>query len=73
MKPGAGDTYDQPLNIETLNGEVVITGPGATSLALTAKAAAASADRLAQAARLALGDAQVEAPGPHPPTSANGS
>lgn len=59
MRPGAGDAYDQPLDIETHNGEVVITGPGATSMALTAKAAAVSADRLAQAARIALA-----APGP---------
>lgn len=69
MKPGEGDAYDKPLDIETHNGDVVITGPGAASVALTGKAAAASADRLAEAARLALsGDAKNV-----PEKDANGS
>lgn len=69
MKPGEGDAYDKPLDIETHDGDVVITGPGATSVALTAKAAAASADRLAEAAKAAL----ISNENTMPKTGANGS
>jgi hypothetical protein len=69
MKPEGGDAYDQPLRIEAHNGEVVITS-GAASVALTARAAAASADLLAGAAKLAL--AQSPASEAQPVKSANG-
>lgn len=45
--------YDQPLEIDTHEGEVVIVGPGATALSLTPQAAALSAERLAAAAKKA--------------------
>ncbi|HVW74240.1 MAG TPA: hypothetical protein VHC39_11420 [Rhizomicrobium sp.] len=46
-------TYDQPLEINTMGDEVVIIGPGPVSIALTARAAAASVHRLLAAARKA--------------------
>jgi hypothetical protein len=54
----ARSAYDQPLEIETQDGEVVIVGPGATAVALTPKAAALSAERLAAAAKKAAAMAQ---------------
>lgn len=67
MGSDPGGTYDRPLEIDTHGGEVVITGPGPQSIALTAKAAAQSADRLAAAARQASdSDARVGAE-PSPP------
>ncbi|HEY1927621.1 MAG TPA: hypothetical protein VGG92_09160 [Caulobacteraceae bacterium] len=53
MTGDPGRTYDEPLDVETYEGEVVITGPAATSYALTPQAAARTATRLAQAARQA--------------------
>jgi hypothetical protein len=47
-------TYDQPLEIDTFDGEVVIFGPGAAGIALTASAAAQTAARLAEAAERAF-------------------
>ena len=65
MKPAEGDAYDKPLDIQTHNGDVVIVGPGATSMALTAEAAAASANRLAEAAKAALtNEEKIIAPAP---------
>lgn len=52
-------TYDQPLEIDTHEGEVVIVGPGATALSLTPQAAALSAERLAAAAKKAAAMAQA--------------
>lgn len=50
---GARSAYDQPLEIDTHEGEVVIVGPGATAVSLTPQAAAVSAERLAAAAKKA--------------------
>ena len=50
--------YDQPLEIDTHEGEVVIVGPGATAVSLTPQAAAVSAERLAAAAKKAAAMAQ---------------
>ena len=49
----ARSAYDQPLEVDTQEGEVVIVGPGPAAIALTPQAAAASAERLAAAARQA--------------------
>jgi hypothetical protein len=54
MPSSAGNAYDRPLEVEAHDGEVVITGPGATAVALTAGAAAVSAERLAAAAKQAI-------------------
>lgn len=54
----ARSAYDQPLEVETQDGEVVIVGPGATAVALTPEAAAVSAERLAAAAKKAAAMAQ---------------
>lgn len=54
----ARSAYDQPLEIDTHDGEVVIVGPGATAVALTPQAAAVSAERLAAAAKKAAAMAQ---------------
>jgi len=51
MTRDAANTYDQPLEVEAYAGEVVITGPASVGFALTAAAAAETADRLALAAR----------------------
>ena len=67
MKPDPQDTYDQPLEVTTHGGEVVITGPGAAGIALTASAAATTAERLAKAARSAsqaVLDIPQQTPGP---------
>jgi hypothetical protein len=46
--------FDQPLLVSVLEGEVVITGAqGPTAVALTPEAAAKTAERIAEAARLA--------------------
>ena len=57
--------YDQPLEVDTHGGEVVIMGPGPAGISLTARAAAKSARRLADAARKA---SQAT---PHPVSSAS--
>jgi len=44
------DAYEDPLAVETYEGEVVITGPGRIGVSLTASAAAQTARRLAAAA-----------------------
>lgn len=54
----ARSAYDQPLEIGTQEGEVVIVGPGPTAIALTPQAAAMSAERLAAAAQKAAAMAQ---------------
>lgn len=48
-----GRTYEEPLDVETYEGEVVITGPASAGFALTPEAAALTAMRLARAARQA--------------------
>jgi hypothetical protein len=55
----ATDAYDQPLSVEVFDGEVVVraaTGPMA--IALTPRAAAATAEQLAQAAERATAQVQ---------------
>lgn len=52
MTKDPGRTYEEPLEVEIYEGEVVITGP-AGGFALTSEAAAQTAMRLAQAARQA--------------------
>ena len=54
MRSGSGATYEQPLDIDIHDGEVVILGPGPLGVALTAEAAAQTARRLAEAAGRAL-------------------
>lgn len=54
-------TYDEPLQVEIHGNEVVIFGPGPNGIALTARAAAISATRLAEAACQA-GHADARAP-----------
>jgi hypothetical protein len=46
--------YEQPLEVDAHDGEVVIVGPGAAAIALTPGAAAVSAGRLAAAAKRAV-------------------
>ena len=45
------DAYDEPLNVMSVAGAVILVGPGPVALALTPEAAVASAERLLQAAR----------------------
>ena len=54
MSPSTLSAYDQPLEVDTQDGEVVIIGPGAAAIALTPGAAAVSAGRLAAAAKKAV-------------------
>jgi hypothetical protein len=61
MTHDPGRTYDQPLEVETYEGEVVITGPFATGYALTPQAAAQTAKRLARAARRAAARGDLHA------------
>jgi hypothetical protein len=53
MDRDPGKTYDQPLDVDVYEGEVVIFGPGPAGIALTANAAAETAARLTEAARRA--------------------
>jgi hypothetical protein len=50
MLEGRHGAYVQPLDVQVYEGEVVVTGPGAVDIALTASAAAETAQRLAAAA-----------------------
>ena len=60
------DAYTEPLDVQTFNGEVVITGPGPIAVSLTAAAAAKTAERLAAAAA-----SLTRHPHPQPPTTAS--
>ena len=59
MRQDLADTYDEPFDVDVLDGEVVILGPGSAGIALTAAAAAESARRLAAAARNAAVEAEI--------------
>lgn len=61
-------TFQVPLDVETFHGEVVVTGPGAVSFALSPLAAARTAERLAAAARALENPALPE---PIQPTAAS--
>lgn len=51
-----GQAFSQPLLVDVIDGEVVIRGPeGPTGVSLTPAAAALTAQRIAAAARRALG------------------
>ena len=47
------EAYAEPLSVGVVDDEVVLTGPGAVGVALTAEAALETADRLHAAARCA--------------------
>ena len=54
---GTMEPYAEPLAVGVIEDEVVVTGPGATGVALTADAAAETAQRLEAAARRARASA----------------
>jgi len=72
-------TFQVPLDVETFHGEVVVTGPGAVSFALSPEAARRTAERLAAAARALedlegqpISDRSAREPlGPNYPTAAS--
>jgi hypothetical protein len=57
-------TFDEPMIVVCVEGEVVIIGPAHVHAAFTAEAALLSADRLAAAARAAQGESDSA---PHSP------
>ena len=56
--------YDEPMDVSTVEGEIVLTAPGgAASVALTPRAAMQTAERLQAAAATARDGGQERAPG----------
>lgn len=53
------DPYDTPMNVQVVDGEVVVLGPDGFAVALTPEAARTSGERLLSAA----GQAKTQPPG----------
>ncbi|HEY3695912.1 hypothetical protein [Phenylobacterium sp.] len=56
------DPYDDPTDADSIDGEVVLIGPGTIAASMTPKAAAETARRLRHAARKACGQAAPSTP-----------
>jgi hypothetical protein len=55
------DPYEEPTDADSVDGEVVLIGPGTIAASMTPKAASETARRLRAAARKARGQSQPPA------------